>query len=522
MSVSLRVLLLEDDEAFEGLIAATLRSNGLSCDLTRVEARDEFVRQLDQETFDLILADCVLPSFDGLSALDMVRGRYPQMPFILVSGVMGEEFAIECLQRGATDYVVKQRLTRLPHAVRRALTEAQERDEKQELEIQLRHSQKMESIGQLAEGVAHDFGNILAIIHGEMELLSMEEDLSPVVTKAIRNVLHCAEQGANLTRQLLTFGRRDTLQRGDLDLNPIVDNFVRMIEPLLGSRIRVRHELAGKLPIVQADAGMIEQVLLNLVINARDAMPRGGEIRCKTEVLSVDAGSMRTPHLMASTGTVVCLRVRDTGKGIPPDVVPKVFDPFFTTKEVGKGSGLGLATVYGIVKQHNGWIDVHSRVGEGTEFCIFLPAATQTAHATGEEPVGRMPAGTETILLVEDDEQLRALIRNVLEGSGYTVLERSSGGEALRTWKESQSQISLLLTDIALPDNLTGWDLAEAFLLEKPALKVIYMSSYAPLKVGRDVKVEEGYNFLRKPFRLPNLVQTVRNALDRVGAPLKR
>jgi CheY-like chemotaxis protein len=225
---------------------------------------------------------------------------------------------------------------------------------------------------------------------------------------------------------------------------------------------------------------------------------------------------------MASTGTVVCLRVRDTGKGIPADVVPKIFDPFFTTKEAGKGSGLGLATVYGIVKQHNGWIEVHSRVGEGTEFCVFLPAAKQMAHATDDEPVGRMPAGTETILLVEDDEQLRALIRNVLEGSGYTVLERSSGGEALRAWKESQDRISLLLTDIALPDNLTGWDLAEAFLIEKPELKVIYMSSYAPLKVGRDVRVEEGYNFLRKPFRLPNLVQTVRNALDRVGAPLKR
>jgi signal transduction histidine kinase len=513
MIAPLRILLLEDDEIFEDLIAGNLRSSGISCDLTRVETRGEFVRELESGTFDLILADYALPSFDGLSALDIVQARFPQLPFIFVSGTMGEELAIETLQRGATDYVLKHRLSRLTPAVQRALAEARERVEKQKLETQLRQAQKMECLGQLAGGMAHDFGNILSVIYGEMELLSLEKDLSPAVTDAIREVIRCAERGANLTRQLLTLGHNDTLELRELDLNVIVDNFMRMVQSLLGSRFHLRREVGETLPRIQADGGMVEQILLNLAINARDAMPSGGELCFRTETIFVDEAYLRA-HPQAPAGPAVCLNVTDTGVGIPPEVLPRLFEPFFTTKPNGKGTGLGLAMVYGIVKQHHGWIEVESTVGRGTQFRIFFPAADRTAAQShvGEENL-QMPEGTETILLVEEDEQLRAVMRNALEKCGYIVHDCSSGGQAAYAWTNAE-RIDLLLTETALPDNLTGWDLARNLLSKQPQLRVIYTSGYSISSAGRDVQLEEGYNFMHKPFGMPYLAQSVRRALD--------
>jgi two-component system, cell cycle sensor histidine kinase and response regulator CckA len=513
MRAPLRILLLEDDGIFEDLIAGNLRSSGISCELIRVETRDEFVRELETGAFDLVLADYALPSFDGLSALDIVHARFPQLPFIFVSGAMGEELAIETLQRGATDYVLKHRLSRLTPAVQRALSEARERGEKQQLESQLRQAQKMECLGQLAGGMAHDFGNILSVIYGEMELLSLEKDLTPAVTDAIREVIRCAERGANLTRQLLTLGRNDALELRELDLNTIVENFMRMVQSLLGSRFKLSHELAQTLPRIQAEGGMIEQVLLNLAINARDAMTSGGQICFRTEPVLVDEAYVRA-HPQAPAGPAVCLKVIDTGAGIPPDVLPRLFEPFFTTKADGKGTGLGLAMVYGIVKQHRGWIEVESTVGRGTEFRIFFPAAQRAEERLhGNEENLQMPEGTETILLVEEDEQLRAVMRNALEKCGYIIHDCSSGVQAAYAWTNTE-RIDLLLTDTALPDNLTGWDLARNLLSKQPRLRVIYTSEFSISSAGRDVQLDEGYNFLQKPFGMPYLAQTVRRALD--------
>jgi PAS domain S-box-containing protein len=398
------------------------------------------------------------------------------------------------------------------------------------LEEQFRQSQKMEGIGQLAGGVAHDINNILAVIQMQSDLLKSEGGLSPAQSEFAEEIITSTLRAAALTRQLLLFSRKETLQLRDLDLNESINELTKMLRRTLGEDIQLQFKFAMQGLFIHADAGMMDQVLMNLAVNARDAMPKGGQLIIETSAVEFDEATASNSGQIRP-GKFVCLSVSDTGCGIPPEIIPKIFEPFFTTKDVGKGTGLGLATVFGIVQQHKGWINLYSEVGHGTTFRVYLPRLARTSDQKFVTPMME-PArgGNETILLVEDEPRLRASVRNVLSRLGYNVLEASDGANALEVWKKHRNEvrltqkvwnqerdgIHLLLTDMVMPGGMTGKELGERLLKENPKLKVIYASGYSAEVAGKDFPLEEGVNFLTKPFQAQKLAQTIRSYLDKI------
>jgi CheY-like chemotaxis protein len=313
---------------------------------------------------------------------------------------------------------------------------------------------------------------------------------------------------------LLVFSRRQTIHPRELDLNQSINDMTKMLRRTIGDDIHVQFKFAMESLLVHADAGMMDQVLMNLAVNARDAMPKGGKLVIETSAVEFDA-SVRAQSPLARPGSFVCLSLSDTGCGIPPENLSRIFEPFFTTKDIGKGTGLGLATVFGIVQQHQGWIHVYSEVDHGTTFRIYLPrVAAQPGQESGQSELAAMRGGQETILLVEDELALRASASKALTQLGYRVLESVDGAETLNIWKEHQKEINLLLTDMVMPGGMTGTELAKKLLRENPKLKVIYISGYSVEVASRDIPLEEGVNFLSKPFGAYKLAQTVRNRLD--------
>jgi PAS domain S-box-containing protein len=388
--------------------------------------------------------------------------------------------------------------------------------ERKQLEEQLRHSQKMEAIGQLAGGVAHDFNNLLAVIKGNAELLLTDPArLEAAGVESLKQLLAASDRAASLTRQLLAFGRKQLLQSRPLNLNEVVGNLAEMLKRTLGENIQLHSTCAPALPWVQADAGMIEQVLINLALNSRDAMPDGGQLCISTQASRFSATDLSS-HPEARPGEFVCLAVTDTGSGIAAQHLPHLFEPFFTTKELGKGTGLGLATIYGIVKQHQGWIEVASRPDHGSTFKVFLPALPQCPAPAAKPSLGSRSRGNETILLVEDDAAVRSLTRRVLEHSGYQVREAASGRQALELCRNHLQEIDLLLTDITMPEGVSGPDLAEKLLADRPTLKTLFMTGYSGEALGAEPADLQRFKgrLLQKPFACRDLVQTVRDCLE--------
>jgi PAS domain S-box-containing protein len=381
------------------------------------------------------------------------------------------------------------------------------------LEEQLRQSQKMEAIGQLAGGVAHDFNNILTVIHGHASLLAAS-GLDDACARSAQQITQAAERAAGLTRQLLTFSRRQLIQPKRLDMNKIIGNMTDMLGRILGEDVALQLNYSTAPATVEADAGMMEQVLLNLAVNARDAMPRGGQLSVRISIVDVNEEHVQR-HPEARTGWFVCFSKSDTGTGIPPENLSRIFEPFFTTKEVGKGTGLGLATVYGIVKQHQGWVEVESTVGKGTTFRIYIPfVGEEQIQAEKQTTQIIVRGGTETILLAEDEKPVRELVARVLEKQGYKVLQAGAGAEAVEVWRAHKDEIRLLLTDLIMPGAMNGRELAEALWMERPELKVIFTSGYSADIVGKDFKIESNLNFLQKPYHPQTLALTVRRCLD--------
>ncbi|MDB6124592.1 MAG: Blue-light-activated protein [Pedosphaera sp.] len=383
------------------------------------------------------------------------------------------------------------------------------------LEAQFRHSQKLESVGQLAAGVAHDFNNILTVIQGYSDLLTGRCDGDSTLTTPLKQISAAARRASALTRQLLMFSRKQVLQTKPIDLNSVLRNLSNMLVRLLGEDVVVETNYAPNLPAIEADAGMIEQVIMNLAVNSRDAMPKGGQLIITTSVLEVDA-AYTLQHSHARVGKAVCLSVTDTGSGMDAKTLSRIFEPFFSTKEVGKGTGLGLATVYGIVRQHEGWIDVKSQVGVGTTFKIFIPASAKSSESVTEFlPANKLVGAgrNETILLVEDEPVLREMVKEVLLGNSYRVLEAAHGVEALKVWDAENGKVDLLLTDMVMPEGMTGRDLARQLKSRQPRLKVIYTSGYSPDVMTDDPELR-GTPFLSKPYPASLLIQLVRDCLD--------
>jgi PAS domain S-box-containing protein len=403
-------------------------------------------------------------------------------------------------------------------AIKQDITERKRAEEALRLtQEQLRQSQKLEAIGQLAGGVAHDFNNLLAIIRGNTELALMApERFTPEQSECLAQVVTASERAADLTRQLLAFGRKQLMQARPLDLNEVVRNLTKMLQRIIGEHIELRCSCAPSLPPVMGDPGMIEQVLVNLVVNARDAMPSGGQLTISTQENIFDSLYAHA-HAEARAGRFVVLSVQDTGTGIAPEILPRVFEPFFTTKEVGKGTGLGLATVYGIIKQHQGWVDAYSRPDSGSTFTLYLPVHESPVKAPDRSVNHAEPLrGSESILLVEDEEPVRKLTRRVLETFGYHVVEAASGREALELPSSQLAQMQLLLTDVIMPGGITGRELAERLTGQYPSLQVVFTSGYSGEVLGHDTEIMQRnkVRFLAKPCSPRQILTAIRNCLD--------
>jgi PAS domain S-box-containing protein len=388
--------------------------------------------------------------------------------------------------------------------------------ERLDQEVQLRQSCRMEAVGQLAAGFAHDFNNILAIVQGYTSLLLVNKGLDAPTSKALKEVSAAAERAANLTRQLLLFSRKHIMQPKTLDLNRLLQGLEMSLQRLLGESNALQFNLATDPLMVRADTTMMEQAIFNLAVNARESMPRGGQLSISTAPVTVSAEHLRQKP-DARAGRFICLTISDTGCGLEPANLSRIFEPFFSAKGV-KGMGLGLSTVYGIVKQHNGWIEVSSQPGKGTTFKIFLPVEVQVAMP--KAPLPGIPGGKEKILLVEDEPGLCAMVEGILRRCGYTVVTAPNGVEAIATWTKHGGIFDLLLTDMVMPEGVTGQQLAQKLQVYAPDLKVIYSSGYSVDLVSNDsLDLTDGVNFLQKPYHPHKLAQTVRACLDAAATP---
>jgi len=388
---------------------------------------------------------------------------------------------------------------------------AEDVTERRVLEDQFRQAQKMEAVGRLAGGIAHDFNNLLMVISGYTEVvLGQMDEAHPMQAKA-RAIQQASDRATMLTRQLLAFSRKQMLELKVVEVNTIVEDMERLLRPLIGENVELTAKLAPDAGRTRADAGQLEQVLMNLVVNSKDAMPQGGRIMMETRSVALDE-SHRGEQTFIRPGSYVMLSVSDNGLGMDKETQSRIFEPFFTTKEKGKGTGLGLSTVYGIVKQSGGYILVQSEVGRGTTFNIYLPRVQEAVETHGAAPAARAAdGGTETVLLVEDEESVRQLVRETLEARGYHVLEAENGQAGLTAVAAHSGAIDLLITDVVMPE-MGGHELAERLLKERPGIKVIYLSGYTEEALVEG-NIDAGKAFLQKPFTLQTLSRKVREVL---------
>jgi two-component system cell cycle sensor histidine kinase/response regulator CckA len=511
MESLLRVLIVEDSEDDTDLLVLELQSGGFEVAHRRVDSAEAMRAALDAEKWDLVISDYSMPDFSGKEAMKILRERNTEAPFIFVSGTIGEDTAIAALKSGAQDYVIKGNLTRLVPAIRRELRDVRERQERKRLEMQVRLLQRFEAIGRLAAGIAHDFNNVIGAIMGWAEIGCTESPAGSVYAKRFQTIRDQAARASDLTRQILAFARRQFLEPKNIDLNTLVSEAVNLLGKLIGERVQVTVALAPDLEPVWADPTQIEQVLANLCLNARDAMPRGGNLRIETSKATIaEVGDPLGGF--AKPGRYVLLSVSDTGTGMDEATLEHIFEPFFTTKAEGQGTGLGLATVYGIVKQHNGCVDVTSELNRGTTFHVYLPVGAGPAETLERAAAGVVKGGTETILLAEDNEGLAEAAREMLVSFGYTVLLARSGTEAVQLFEAKRDSIALVLLDVVMPE-MTGPEAYARMCAVHPNTPVIFATGYSAEETfgaaaGKRPAV------LQKPYGRKSLGQIVRTVLD--------
>jgi two-component system, cell cycle sensor histidine kinase and response regulator CckA len=511
----IRVLLVEDDED-DYIICRDLLTEveGVRYDLEWVASYSDAMEAIETRPPDVCLTDYRFGEYTGLDMIREARRRGSRAPMILLTGQGDHRLDLEAMEAGAADYLVKGQLdaVALERSIRYTIQRWRAEEALRESEERLRQAQKMEAVGRLAGGVAHDFNNMLGAITGYADLLLHRTDLDEMVRDCLKEIVKAGDRAAGLTRQLLAFSRKSVLAPRTLDLNEVVTGLYPMLRRLINDNVELVTLPDPTASIVKVDPGQIEQVLLNLVVNARDAMPGGGTvtIRCRTVHPGVDAGP--APAGM-KPGPYVLLEVSDTGCGMDPVTQARIFEPFFTTKESGKGTGLGLATVYGIVEQSGGQIDVESQLGVGSTFRIFLPWCEEGPRAVPRpEAAAAVPQGSETILLVEDEPIVRKMVFEVLRRQGYSVLEALQGDDALRLCQAPETSFDLLLTDVMVP-GMSGRELAERVTVLRPDTKILFMSGYTDDPALRSGVSGASLPFIQKPFKPPELARKVREVL---------
>jgi two-component system cell cycle sensor histidine kinase/response regulator CckA len=513
---SIRILLIEDNPGDARLVKEMLAEGDQgSFHLSHVERLTEGLARLKEDDFQVVLLDLSLPDAQGLDTVTQVCTQAPHIPVLVFTGCDDETLAIRAVQVGAQDYLVKGQMDY--HLLKKSIRYALERKRAEEgmraLEEQLRQSQKIEAIGQLAGGFAHDFNNSLTLIKTCTQLTLLELKENDPLREKIEMINDATDRSANLSRHLLAFSRRQVMEMKVLDLNALLRDLDKMLRRVIGEDIELVYEYAQDLGRVKVDPGQIEQVILNLVINARDAMPKGGKLIIETSDIELDEKYFRA-HVSGVPGRYVLLSVSDTGVGMTREVRERVFEPFFTTKEKAKGTGLGLSTAYGIVKQSGGYIWVYSEPGMGSTFKIYLPHVEGPIDVEkGRQLAHGSPGGGETILVVEDEKDVRLLVGKVLKKQGYKVLEASNGGEALLICEEHKDPIHLMVTDVVMP-GMSGPKLAERLHLVHPEMKVLHMSGYAHDVITHHGILEKGINFIQKPFSIEKLSEKLCEVLN--------
>jgi signal transduction histidine kinase len=520
----LRVLVADDSENDVVILLHTLRKAGYEPLYERVSNATAMREALGKQTWDIVISDYEMPGFGGFEALQLVKESGQDIPFILVSAVVSEVTAVAAMKAGAHDFIMKRKLARLAPAIERELREAQTRAAKKateealrQSEDQLRQAQKLEAVARLAAGVAHDFNNILTAIIGHSEMLLRALEPTDPKRKNAQQIEKCAGMAASLTRQLLIFSRKQVTEPRVFKLNEGIRNIEQMLRRLLGEDIEFRATLDPAAGQIKADPTQIEQVLMNLAVNARDAMPKGGKLTATTANITVDKTVLKNfPGL--APGSYVQLALTDTGTGMTDEVKAHLFEPFFTTKPVGKGTGLGLAICFGIVKQSSGHIEVESEVGKGTTFRLYFPLASNTSEPDPvRAPAGQVAGGSETVLLVEDEPAVRELAVTTLRERGYKVMEAGNGEEGLRIARQHNGKIDLVLTDVVMPV-MGGKEMTDSLRGSRPDTKILFTSGYAEEALGHRGVPRGGIGFLEKPYLTDTLARRVREVLD---SPIK-
>jgi len=513
MKQPLHVLHIEDSPEDYELIQQLLLSNGIACEMSRVETRAEVFDALEHSTVDLILSDCKLPNFSGLQALEIAQALKPEVPFVFLSGTIGEETAIESLRNGATDYVLKNRLSRLVPAVRRALEEAEERTLRRQLQQRLREAGRLEAISTLSNGIAHDFNNILTIILGHASLLGVDYRRPERVQELARTITQAAQRGAEVVEQLMAFARKSDGHTEPTNLNRCVQDKMGLLKEMVPDHVEFSFVPAASLPEVMADAHKLERILLNLIRNSVDSMPEGGNLTLSTHL--VGAGDLPDALPKPAPGDYTCLKVTDTGMGMDAKTREHVFEPFFTTKERGRGTGLGLPVVYGLMQALNGYIKLESELGQGTTLSLFFPAIQPLAAKAPPATLGPDPAlcGTETILVVEDEPDVGFYLETILQSYGYHVLLAHDHEEALMLFRENCDRIQLVFSDIGLP-KVDGITLCGQLKTLKSELPIILASGYSPKEFKGRIDELQSEAFLAKPYHTHHILKMVRKVLD--------
>jgi len=512
MAQPLRVLFIGDAGA--DAVAAELREGGYEPVFERVPTEARLQAAL-AERWDIAISDFALPGdFGALAALRVFQERGVDLPLIVISGRIKDADVLSALKAGAADHLSRDKLMRLNAAVERELRGARMRLDRNRLEEQFRQAQKMEAVGRLAGGVAHDFNNLLTVITGYSDMLLAGRDLKESQRTALEEIRRSAERGGALTHQLLAFSRRQPLEPRMVRLNELILQTEKMLRRLIGEDIELVTIPAASTDVVEADPGRLEQVIMNVVVNARDAMPNGGKLTLETSVVQLGE-QFSAKQLGVNPGSYVTIAVTDTGVGMDESTQSHLFEPFFTTKERGRGTGLGLATAYGIMRQSGGAIRIQSQLGKGTTVKIYLPAAVSKASAPVEKSsaIAGPLTGVETILLVEDEARVRKLIVDVLTSRGYRVLEATRGEEAIRLCKMHEGEIDLAVVDVVMPE-ISGPDLVRQIAPLRPTTNVLYISGYTDEAVVHHGIPESGTAFLQKPFLPDALARKVREVLD--------
>lgn len=520
----MRILIVDDSPYDRELVIRALRRSFPDATYVEIIHEQEFTAALEDLDYTLICTDYHLKWTTGLDILRAVRARSADLPVIMVTDTGSEEIAAEAMKAGLNDYVLKSHLGRLPIAVSECLQRIRIKDEHRALQAQIQQVQKLESLGLLVSGIAHDFNNLLAGIMGYAQRgLTHSPPAASPFDAYFQHIYTRAEHGARMTRQLLAFARGTPMEARQVEVNKHIASVLDLFKTMLGASIEVSFHADPAVEAIYADPTQLEQVLINLCVNARDAMPAGGAFEISTQKVEIGEGQQHV-HPYLRPGSYVRIDLCDTGVGMDEQTRARLFEPFFTTKEPGVGTGLGLAVVYGIVKQHHGVIRVQSQPDQGTTFSLYFPAVTLKEAIPGQQTAGTLEAehaaptgeAEQTILLVEDDPDIQAVLADVLQESGYTVLVAGDGDTGARMFEQHSSSIALVIADVMMP-KMQGKDFQEFVHRQRGDVKMLVMSGYQEPELQHRNLLDRRSIFLQKPFDLDVFVATVRQLLSGQG-----